>query len=76
MLAVRDAEDVTSKLVTLLHSTQRLFDERIRYFDKWNSSVNDQLESLRNKIEETKHLANGVNNIELKLNYYNTLKEK
>jgi len=50
-------------MMVLLHSTQRLFVERIRYFDKWNSSVSDQLQNLRNKIEETKHLANGVNKI-------------
>lgn len=47
-------------MVSQLKSTQNLFLERSKYFEKWNGSVSDQLDELRNKIDEAKHLANGV----------------
>lgn len=60
IITVKETKESTEKIVLQLHSIRLLFSERSKYFEKWNSSISEQLLALRNKIEETKHLANGV----------------
>ncbi len=59
-VAVRNAVDAVQKTITLFHKTRPTFLENEKNFGKWNSSISDMLLALRNKIEETRHLANGV----------------
>lgn len=60
ILLVRETEEQAYKLVSQFQLTKNFSMKRNKYYEKWNASTANQLAALRSKIEQTKHLANGV----------------
>lgn len=48
------------EILSQLNSLKNSSAKRNKHFEKWNSTLGSQLAALRNKIEQTKHLTNGV----------------
>ncbi|XP_065226738.1 laminin subunit alpha lam-3-like [Planococcus citri] len=59
-MKIKEIEEATMEMSTRLNSLKTSFNKRTKYFEKWNSTVASQLAALRSKIEQAKHIANGV----------------
>ena len=66
---VKETEEAAMEMSSRLNLIKDSFVKRGKYFEKWNSTIANQLSALRSKIEQAKHLTNGVRFFEMLLIY-------
>lgn len=57
---VKETDEAAMEMSSRLNSMKNSLVKRNKYFEKWNSTIANQLSALRSKLEQAKHLTNGV----------------